>query len=100
MTELELAKDKIGYLSDILEQLYDMTCLEDMINDLRSGEDDEMLLCNLSLKSEVMDVLENRKATKDQKSLLTKEVVNIKDLAQKLKHNGLATTNKHYVKTK
>jgi len=100
MTELELAKEKIGYLSDLIEQLYDMTCLEDMINDLRSGEDDEMLLCNLSLKSEVMDVLENRKATKDKKSLLTKEVVNIKDLAQKLKHNGLATTNKHYVKTK
>ena len=66
MTELELAKEKIGYLSDLIEQLYDMTCLEDMINDLRSGEDDEMLLCNLSLKSEVMEVLkkEERKIEK------------------------------------
>jgi len=100
MTELELAKEKIGYLSDLIEQLYDITCLEDMINDLRSGEDDEMLLSNLSLKSEVMDVLENRKATKDLKSLITEDAVNIKDVVQKLKHNGSAITNKHYVKTK
>jgi len=99
MTELELAKEKIGYLSDLIEQLYDMTCLDDMINDLRSGEDDEMLLINLSLKSEVMDVLENRKATKDLKSLITEDAVNIKDLAQKLKHNG-SETSKHYVKDK
>ena len=100
ITDLEKLQNENKHLKGLVEQLYDMSCLEDMINDLRSGEDDEMLLCNLSLKSEVMDVLENRKATKDQKSLLTKEVVNIKDLAQKLKHNGLATTNKHYVKTK
>jgi len=44
-------------LKDLLEQVYDMSCLDDMINDLRSGEDDEMLLCNLSLKSQIMDAL-------------------------------------------
>jgi len=99
ITDLEKLQNENKHLKGLVEQLYDMSCLEDMINDLRSGEDDEMLLINLSLKSEVMDVLENRKATKDLKSLITEDAVNIKDLAQKLKHNG-SETSKHYVKDK
>ena len=53
-------------LKDLIEQLYDMSCLDDMIDDLRSGEDDEMLLCNLMLKSDIMEVLkkEERKIEK------------------------------------
>ncbi len=98
LSELQLEniyklKAKISYLSDLIEQLYDMSCLEDMINDLRSGEDDEMLLSNLSLKSEVMEVLTDRKTIKDDlKSMMTEDAV------RPPKHNGSAVTSKHYVK--
>jgi hypothetical protein len=66
ITDLEKLQNENKHLKGLVEQLYDMSCLEDMINDLRSGEDDEMLLCNLSLKSEVMEVLkkEERKIEK------------------------------------
>jgi len=66
ITDLEKLQNENKHLKGLVEQLYDMSCLEDMINDLRSGEDDEMLLINLSLKSEVMEVLkkEERKIEK------------------------------------
>ena len=98
MTDLEKAQSKkIGELQDLLEQVYDMSCLDDMINDLRSGEDDEMLLCNLSLKSQIMEALEDRKTIKDLKSIIT-ESPKMSDVA-KLKHNSSEVTAKHYVKT-
>ena len=66
ITDLEKLQNENKHLKGLVEQLYDMSCLEDMIKDLRSGEDDEMLLCNLSLKSQVMEVLkkEERKIEK------------------------------------
>ena len=66
ITDLEKLQNENKHLKGLVEQLYDMSCLEDMINDLRSGEDDEMLLCNLMLKSNVMDALkkEERKIEK------------------------------------
>ena len=72
MTDLEKAQSKkILELQDLLGQVYDMSCLDDMINDLRSGENDEMLLFNLSLKSQIIKALEDRKTIKDLKSIIT-----------------------------
>ena len=82
-------------LKDLIEQLYDMSCLDDMINDLRAGEDDEMLLCNLMLKSDIMWALEKEEKPK------TAEILKpfmIED-AVKPKHNG-SETSKHYVEDK
>jgi len=66
ITDLEKLQNENKHLTGLVEQLYDMSCLEDMINDLRSGEDDEMLLSDLMLKSNVMDALkkEERKIEK------------------------------------
>ena len=66
ITDLEKLQNENKHLKGLVEQLYDMSCLEDMIKDLRSGEDDEMLLINLMLKSNVMDALkkEERKIEK------------------------------------
>ena len=85
MTDLEKAQSKkIIELQDLLGQVYDMSCLDDMINDLRSGEDDEMLLCNLSLKSQIMEALEDRKTIKDLKSIIT-ESPKMSDVAKHYK---------------
>ena len=75
--KLQKENENLKYL---LEQVYVMSCLDDMIDDLRSGEDDEMLLCNLSLKSEVMEALGKRKLAKKIKQ-------------DALKTNGIKFTN-------
>ena len=99
MTDLEKTQSKkIGELQDLLEQTYDMSCLDDMINDLRSGEDDEMLLCNLSLKSQIMEALEDRKTIKDLKSIIT-EAPKMSVVA-KLKHNSSEVLADHYEEVK
>ena len=66
ITDLEKLQNENKHLKGLVEQLYDMSCLEDMINDMRSGHDDEGLLCNLMLKSDIMEVLkkEERKIEK------------------------------------
>ena len=83
-------------LTDLLEEVYEMSCLNDMINDLRSGEDDEMLLCNLSLKSQIMEALGKRKLVNNIKFKNTEAKLKIEDVA-KLKHNSSKTTD-HYSK--
>ena len=95
MTDLEKAQSKkIGELHDLLGQVYDMSCLDDMINDLRSGENDEMLLFNLSLKSQIIKALEDRKTIKDLKSIIT-ESPKMSDVA-KLEHNSSKFRFKNY----
>ena len=97
MVDLEKLQKENECLKDLLEEVYDMTCLDDMINDLRSGEDDEMLLCNLSLKSQVMEALGERKLVKEIKPLMTENSSKIKDVA-KLKHNSSKVVANHYSK--
>ena len=87
MVDLEKLQKENENLKYLLEEVYEMSCLDDMINDLRSGEDDEMLLCNLSLKSQVMEALGERKLVKEIKPLMTENSSKIKDVA-KLKHNN------------
>ena len=100
LSELQLdnvhkLKSEIEHLKDLIEQLYDMSCLDDMIDDVRSGGDDEVLLSYLSLKSEIMGALkkeEKPKTAEILKPFMTEDAV-------KPKHNG-SETSKHYVEDK
>jgi len=42
MNEIETLQKENENLKYLLEEVYEMSCLDDMINDLRSGGDDEM----------------------------------------------------------
>ena len=101
LEDMDKLNDRLGYLSDLIEQLYDMSCLDDMITGgCLDRDDDEMLLCNLSLKSEIMDVLENRKQTiKDLKSIIT-DSPKMSDVAQKPAHHNSVDLTKYYDKAK
>jgi len=58
MSNLEKLQKENGNLKDLLEQVYDMSCLDDMITGgCLDRNDDEMLLCNLSLKSQIKEAL-------------------------------------------
>ena len=96
MTELETLQKENEQLKDLVEELYDMSCLDDMIDDLRSGQDDVVLLCYLSLKSQIMEALGKRKLAKEIKPRMTEDSFKIKDVS-KLKHNSSKTTD-HYSK--
>ena len=84
---IKFLQNKNEQLKDLVEELYDMSCLDDMIADLRSGGDDEMLLCNLSLKSQVMEALGGRKLVNNIKFKNTEAKLKLEDVA-KLKHNN------------
>jgi len=88
---LEKENENLKYL---LEEVYEMSCLNDMINDLRSGEDDEMLLCNLSLKSQIMEALGKKQVAKEIKPLMTEDSLKL------TKHNGSKVLTDHYVDKK
>ena len=98
MTKLETLQKENKNLKDLLEEVYEMSCLDDMINDLRSGEDDEMLLCNLSLKSQIMEALGKslgeRKLAKELKPLMTEASLKL------TKHNGSKVLADHYEEKK
>ena len=97
MNEIETLQKENENLKYLLEEVYEMSCLDDMINDLRSGGDDEMLRCHLSLKSQVMEALGKRKLVKEIKPLMTENSSKIKDVA-KLKHNSSKVLADHYSK--
>jgi len=96
MDKLEKLQKENKNLKDLLEEVYEMSFLDDMIDDLRSGEDDEILLCHLSLKSQVMEALGGRKLVNNIKFKNTEAKLKIEDVA-KLKHNSSKTTD-HYSK--
>ncbi len=85
-------------LKDLIDELYNMSCLEDMINDFRNGEDDEVLLSYLLLKSRVMDALkkEEKPKTVEEK---TEDALGPLWEEAALKFNG-SETSKHYVEDK
>ena len=97
MNEIETLQKENENLKYLLEEVYEMSCLDDMINDLRSGEDDEMLLCHLSLKSQVMEALGGRKLVNNIKFKNTEAKLKIEDVA-KLKHNSSKVLADHYSK--
>ena len=94
---IKFLQDKNEQLKDLVEELYDMTCLDDMIDEWRSGADDEMLLCYLSLKSQVMEALGGRKLVNNIKFKNTEAKLKIEDVA-KLKHNSSKVVANHYSK--
>ena len=103
LSELQLdnvhkLKSEIEHLKDLIEQLYDMSCLDDMIDDVRSGGDDEVLLSYLSLKSEIMGALkkEEKPKTVEEK---TEDALGPLWEEAALKFNG-SETSKHYVENK
>jgi len=75
------------HLKDLLEQVYEMSGLDDMIDEYRSGEDDEFLLCNLSLKSQIVEALDKRLLTKK----LKRDALKTEDLSPPYK--GIKYTN-------
>ena len=59
MTELENQKKENKNLKDLLEQAYEMSGLDDMINSgCLDRDDDEFLMINLSLRSQIMEALD------------------------------------------
>jgi len=91
---LEKLQKENKNLKDLLEEVYEMSCLDDMINDLRSGEDDEMLLCNLSLKSQIIEALGKRKLVKELKPLMTEDSIKFTN------HKDSLALERHYLQPK
>jgi len=61
MNPLETLQKENEHLKDLLEQVYEKTDLDDMINEgCIDRDDDEWLLCNLSLKSQIVEALDKR----------------------------------------
>ena len=98
MTELKKLQKENENLKDLLEQVYDMSFLDDMINDAcRDRNDDEMLLCHLSLRSQIQEAL-NLSMTKKTASEI-EEALGVKPL-RTLKHNSSKVLADHYSKEK
>ena len=86
-------------LKDLLEQVYEMSMLDDMIDDdCRDRKDDEMLLCNLSLKAEIMEVLHGKSPFPKVVSKLMSTGSRLSDAVKLTKHNGAKVLADHYSK--
>jgi hypothetical protein len=57
MSELEKKIVENKNLKDLLEEVYEMSFIDDMISDLRSGDDDVQLTHLLILKQDIQRVL-------------------------------------------
>ena len=85
-------------LKDLLEQVYEMSMLDDMIDDdCRDRKDDEMLLCNLSLKSQITEALE-KSTLKPIVSKLMSTGSRLSEVVKLTKHNGSKVLEEHYSK--
>jgi len=87
------------HLKNLLEQVYEMSALDDMITDgCLDRKDDEFLMCNLSLKSQIMEALGKslgeRKLAKELKPLMTEASLKL------TKHNGSKVLADHYEEKK
>ena len=87
MKPLETLQQENENLKDLLGQVYEMSCLDDTIDEYRSGEDDELLLCNLSLKSQIVEALDKRLLAKK----LKRDALKTEDLSPRYK--GFKYTN-------
>ncbi|MDP6249930.1 MAG: hypothetical protein QGH26_03805 [Candidatus Pacebacteria bacterium] len=80
---LEKENKNLKYL---LGEAYEISALDDMINDgCRDRDNDEFLMCNLSLKSQILEALdegkEKRGLSKDLKSLVTDKTISHQDVS-------------------
>ena len=99
MTELETLQKENEHLRDLLEQLYEMSFLDDTIDDAcRDRKDDEMLAHNLFLKQEIMEALHG-KSPFPKRNLVSKlKFSNAKDSFKIKGHNNSSVIDKHYDK--
>jgi S-adenosylmethionine:tRNA-ribosyltransferase-isomerase (queuine synthetase) len=92
MAELENLKKENKNLKDLLEQVYEMSCLEDMIDDACSNRnDDEVLLYHLSLKSQILEALDKSSNGKD-----LAEEPKSPMIVEATKHDGSMVLEKYY----
>ena len=99
MTDVEKLQKENEQLKDLLEEVYEVSMLDDIIDDLCSDRSsDEVLLCHLSLKSQVMEALGKRKLAKEIKPRMTEASLTIGDLQKLNKHNGTTVVADHYSK--
>mgnify|MGYP003652992574 CR=1 FL=1 len=97
MNRLETLQKENKNLKELLEEVYEMSCLDDMISGgCLDRNDDEMLLCNLSLKSQIVEALGKRKLANEIKLPMPK----IEEVANTLKHNSSKVLADHYSKEK
>ena len=63
MTDVEKLQKENEQLKDLLEEVYEVSMLDDIIDDLCSDRSsDEVLLCHLSLRSEILDALKDKES--------------------------------------
>jgi len=86
---LQLLKKENENLKDLLSHVYDMSCLDDMIDDgFKDRDDDEFLGHNLILKSQIDDAL----GLSDGDKSISLTVPNLTGHS----HNDTAVTASHY----
>ena len=86
-------------LKDLLEQVYEMSCLDDIISSgCLERDDDEMLLCNLSLKAEIMEVLHGKSPFPKVVSKLMSTGSILSEVVKLTKHNCSKVLADHYSK--
>ena len=96
MTKLETLQKENENLKDLLEQVYEMSALDDMISGgCLDRKDDEFLMCNLSLKSQIMEAL--GKSLGGRKLAEKLKFTNTEDSLKLTKHNGSKVPTDHYV---
>jgi len=101
MTSLETLQKENANLKDLLQQVYEMSFLDDIIDDAcRDRKDDEMLAHNLFLKSQITEALEKKhKGPIDMVSKLMSNGSRLSEVT-KLKHDTSSVLDKHYNKEK
>ena len=99
MTELETLQKENKHLKELLEEVYEVSMLDDVIDDLCSDRSsDEVLLSHLSLKSQIQEAL-NLSMTKKSVEKIENELGVKIDRSLDLKgHNGSKVLTKHYFK--
>ena len=103
MTEVEKLQKENKNLKDLLEEVYEMSFLDDMINDAcRDRNDDEGLMCNLSLKSQIQEALNlsmtKKTAAEIEKDIGIKPLRALDKVAKLTRHNSSKVTTDHYSK--
>ena len=101
MSELETLQKENKHLRDLLEQLYEMPFLDDMITSAcLDRDDDEMLLCNLSLRSEIRGALYGNSPFPKRNLVSKLKFSNAKDSFKIKGHNNSSVLEEHYSKVK
>ena len=99
MNEIDFYKEENKNLKELLKEVYEVSMLDDVIDDLCSDRSsDEVLLSHLSLKSQITEALDKRKLAKELKPRMTEDSFKIKDLQKLNKHNGTTVVADHYFK--